>query len=189
MIGYLTGTIKKTTDHLLIMVSGVGYQVITIPNLFSRLQDGESTELFIYTHVKEDKFDLYGFQTEKDLKLFELVLSVSGVGPKIAILIIDGGAEALVSGVQNADVAYFTKINRVGKKLAQKIIIDLESKLGSMKELDLGPISDDKRDLFDGLLGLGFEDQYIREVIKDFDLKKMSLEKALKQSVRALSSM
>lgn len=187
MIGFLSGTIHKLTDALIIKTtSGVGYKVETGPSLFLRLQDGEEVEMFIYTHVKEDALKLFGFKTQKDISLFELVLSVSGVGPKTALALVDTGAERLVTAVQNADVSFFSSIPRVGKKLAQKIIIELKSKLGGLKDLDLSPLSQTEQDVMDGLLGLGFPETHIHDVLKTLDTKQ-PVETVLKEAVKKLS--
>ncbi len=187
MIGFLSGKVQKLTHQILVHTSGgVGYQVELGPTLFLRLQDNDQVNLFIYTHVKEDALKLFGFQSQKDLSLFELILSVSGVGPKTAIAIIDAGAERLVTAVQNADVSFFSSIPRVGKKLAQKIIIELKSKLGGLKELDLSPLSQTEQDVVDGLLGLGFAETHVHEVLKTLDTKQ-SVEKVLKAAVKQLS--
>ncbi|MBT4124740.1 MAG: Holliday junction branch migration protein RuvA [Candidatus Pacebacteria bacterium] len=187
MIGFLSGTIQKLSNSLLIHTSGgVGYKVEVGPSFFNRLQDKDTVSLFIYTHVKEDTLSLFGFGTQKDMTLFELVLSVSGVGPKIALAIIDSGAERLVEAVQNANVEFFKSVKRVGKKLAQKIIIDLKSKLGGLKDLDLSPLSKTERDAMDGLLGLGFQEGHVLEVLREIDTTQ-PVETVLKQAVKKLS--
>jgi holliday junction DNA helicase RuvA len=187
MIGFLSGTIQKTNTYLIVQTTGgVGYKVEVSPSLLTTTQEGEESSLYIYTHVKEDALKLFGFKSQKDLSLFELVLSVSGVGPKTALAIIDTGAERLVTAVQNADVAFFSAVPRVGKKLAQKIIIELKSKLGGLKDLDLSPLSQTEQDVMDGLLGLGFVETNIQEVLKTLDTKK-SVETILKQAVKKLS--
>jgi len=187
MIGFLSGTIQKTNSYLIVQTNcGVGYKVEVSLSLLATLQEGEEASLYIYTHVKEDALKLFGFKSQKDLSLFELVLSVSGVGPKTALAIIDTGAERLVTAVQNADVAFFSSVPRVGKKLAQKIIIELKSKLGGLKDLDLSPLSQTEQDVMDGLLGLGFVEANIQEVLKSLDTKQ-SVETILKQAVKKLS--
>jgi len=187
MIGFLSGTIQKTNSYLIVQTNGgVGYKVEVSLSLLATLQEGEESSLYIYTHVKEDALKLFGFKSQKDLSLFELILSVSGVGPKTALAIIDTGAERLVTAVQNADVAFFSSVPRVGKKLAQKIIIELKSKLGGLKDLDLSPLSQTEQDVMDGLLGLGFAEMNIQEVLKSLDTTQ-SVETILKQAVKKLS--
>lgn len=187
MIGFLSGSIQKLHSALLIHTSGgVGYKVEVGPSAFLRLQNGDQVSLFIYTHVKEDALKLFGFGTEKDLSLFELVLSVSGVGPKTALTLIDAGAERLIHAVQNAQVEFFSSIPRVGKKLAQKIIIELKTKLGGLKDLDLGPLSQTEQDVMDGLSSLGFKESQIHAVLRELDTS-LPIEKVLKQAVKKLS--
>ena len=166
-------------------VNGVGYRVQVGSGLLASLQNDQELELFIYTHVKEDALELYGFKNEKDLVLFELVLGVSGVGPKIALAIVDAGAERLVRAVQNAEVAFFKSIPRVGKKLAQKIIIELGSKLGGLKDLDLGPLSEKEQDVLEGLKNLGFDEDYAYQVLQNID-ESQSVEAMLKEAVKQL---
>ncbi|NCN45131.1 MAG: Holliday junction branch migration protein RuvA [Candidatus Pacebacteria bacterium CG10_big_fil_rev_8_21_14_0_10_36_11] len=187
MIGFLSGKVQKLNNAILIHTTGgVGYLVEVGPSYFLRIQDEQDISLFIYTHVREDALKLFGFQNQKDLSLFELVLSVSGVGPRIALAIIDTGAERLVAAVQNADVTFFSSIPRVGKKLAQKIIIELKSKLGGLKDLDLSPLSQTEQDVLDGLLGLGFPENLIHDVLKTLDTKQ-PVESLLKAAVKKLS--
>ena len=188
MIGFLSGIIQKTANAVLIHVNGVGYKVEIGQSLHASLQNEAAASLFIYTHVKEDALKLFGFSSEQDLFLFELVLSVSGVGPKTALSLVDAGADRLVTAVQNANVSFFTSIPRVGKKLAQKIIIELKSKLGGLKELDLGPLSDTERDVMEGLKNLGFEENNIQQVMSELD-RTATLEKMLKEAVSRLSKL
>lgn len=186
MIGFLTGTVQKLTNSVILHVNGVGYRVEIGHSLMNSLQHDQTSSLFIYTHVREDALKLFGFASEQDLSLFELVLSVSGVGPKTALALVDAGTNRLVSAVQNANVSFFKSIPRVGKKLAQKIIIELKSKLGGLKELELGPLSDNERDVLEGLKNLGFDENHIQQVLNDMD-RTQSVEKMLKEAVKKLS--
>lgn len=186
MIGFLSGIVQKLAKSILVDVNGVGYRVQVAQNLMASLPDGQAAKFFIYTHVKKDALDLYGFTTEKDLALFELVLSVSGVGPKIALTIVDAGSERLVGAVQNAEVSFFKSIPRVGKKLAQKIIIELSSKLGGLKDLDLEPLSAKEQDVLEGLKNLGFDEDHAHQVLKNID-KQQPVETMLKEAVKNLS--
>lgn len=157
MISYLKGKfIESVGDKAIIDVHGVGYGVFVSESDLTKLNKGEKIELFVYTHVREDVLDLYGFLKKEQLELFELLLSVSGVGPKSALLVVGRGVEPVKQAISKADVGFFTTIPRLGKKSAQRIIIDLKSKLGSLRELELGEESGETKEAIDALRALGF---------------------------------
>jgi holliday junction DNA helicase RuvA len=187
MISYLTGQVVNQKNKIIILTGGVGYGVFIGPRLLAKAQTLKEIELFIYTHVKEDKLDLYGFESEKELSLFEMVLDISGVGPKTAVVIVDGGTDKLIDAVQNARTSYFQSIPRIGKKMAQKIIIELKSKLGSLKELDLTPISQEQQDIVDALLSLGFDEVAIHETIRGIEIDGRSAQEVIKLAIKILS--
>jgi holliday junction DNA helicase RuvA len=187
MIAYLKGQPILKQDKLIIVCNGVGYGVNTGAKVLTK-SNQEILELFIYTHVKEDKLELYGFLTQQEQNLFELVLSVSGVGPKTALPIVDAGAEKLVTSVQNANLGFFTAVPRVGKKLAQKIIIELKSKLGSIKDLNLTPMTKKQQDVVDALSSLGFDENQASDLVLDLDLEKLDIKQAIKICIKKLSN-
>ncbi len=134
MIGYLQGEIKYTNpDSIIILVNNVGYKVY-VTKLFPI---GSQVELFIHTHVREDALNLYGFANASDLQMFEWLISVSGIGPKTALLAMAGGSSQIAKAIATADVSFFTQIPRLGKKNAQKIIIELKNKIGGLTDLNL----------------------------------------------------
>lgn len=186
MIGYLEGTPRVIGKACLIMVNGVGYQVEVSPTTLEGLALKNHVELFIYTHVKEDALELYGFFTPEEKSLFEALLAVSGVGPRSALGLTGIGTSQLIHAIQNADITILTQVPRVGKKLAQKIIIDLKSKLGSFQELDLQTPSPAKQEVVQALMGLGFAEEHILRAMKDVDAEALSLEKAMKQTLQIL---
>lgn len=188
MIGFLSGRVQKLPGGVLLHAGGVGYRVEVGPLLSAALQNDEAASLYIYTHVREDALKLFGFASQQDLLLFELVLGVSGVGPKTALALVDTGSERLVSAVQNANVGFFKGVPRVGKKLAQKIIIELKPKLGGLKELELGPLSETEQDLWEGLKTLGFDEGSIQQVLGELD-RTQSLEVMLKDAVKRLAKL
>src|SRR5258708_6371808 len=147
MISYLMGKPVFEKDFVTILVGGVGYAVRVTDDCRQSLQGREEAELFIYTHVREEALELYGFAQRSERDLFLLLLGVSGVGPKTALGILHFQPNQIITAVQNAEVSLFTSVPRVGKKLAQKIIIDLRSKLGALKELDLGPLSGERQEV------------------------------------------
>jgi Holliday junction DNA helicase RuvA len=187
MIGRLTGIIDShIRNPLIIDLHGVGY-VVHVPEryLASMKPKGRQT-LFIHSHIREDAFDLYGFTTEQELVLFELLLTVSGIGPKTALAVIDRGVAAVETAVRKSDVDLFTTVPRLGTKNAQKIIIELKSKLGSTKMLNLEGESGDTKQVIDALLSMGFDRHEIREVIKKFDTKDATIEQKIRHALKLL---
>lgn len=180
MIGRLTGKIKQIDRNpLIIDVGGVGYLVHLPQQQLNKLKPNEAYTLTIHTHVRDDAIELYGFLLPEELELFELLLTVSGIGPKTALNIIDRGASEVKRAVVNGDVAFFTLIPRLGKKNAQKIIIELKTKLGSLAELDLTQNHQETRQIIEALIGMGFKRQEIFGIIK-----KIPPDLPLKEQVR-----
>ena len=136
MIGFLSGEVVARDDpYIVIDVNGVGYKVVVANGVLSNLGKNGKVKLFIYTHVREDAISLFGFLDSLDLKLFENLISVSGIGPKTAMNIFSiGNREEIIQSIITSDVSFFTGVPRLGKKNAQKIIIELKSKLGSIED-------------------------------------------------------
>jgi holliday junction DNA helicase RuvA len=165
MIAYLKGQLLHQSDRLIVICHGVGYGVHISPRIQQQLQTQTEAELFIYTHVREDILELFGFLSREEQSLFELLLGVSGVGPKTALQIMSFSPTQIVTAVQNADVSTFSSVPRVGKKLAQKIIIELRGKLGSLKELDLQPLTPQLQEVKEALVQLGFREADIDQIL------------------------
>ena len=186
MIAYLQGSVKTYADYIIVITSGgVGYKVFAGNRALSQIKDGQ-IQLFTYAHIREDRQELYGLASESDLQLFEMLLSVSGCGPKMALTLTDAGAARIIEAIQQADVTYFTSFPRVGKKLAQKLIIELKNKLGGLTELDLAPKSETYEDALAGLLTLGFDEPNVRKVPNDLDLANMDAAAAIKAALGKL---
>ncbi|MEO8581094.1 MAG: Holliday junction branch migration protein RuvA [Patescibacteria group bacterium] len=187
MIGSLRGIPKLLGKQLIIDVAGVGYAVNVGTSTLSQLLHKPTVELCIHTHVREDEISFYGFLSPSDQVLFEYLLSVSGIGPKSALHIADRGVEPITQAVQQADIGFFTQIPRVGKKLAQKIIIDLRSKLGTLKELDLKPESQQYADVVAALENFGYGTDEIYRALQHIDYDAMSIQSVIKLAIKQLS--
>lgn len=187
MIGYLKGIPKLIGTQFIIDVHGVGYLVNVGIGTLGRVQQRESVELYIHTHVREDSLSLYGFLSLADQQLFEKMLDVSGVGPKTALQIADRGVEQITQAVQNADTSFFTSIPRVGKKVGQKIIIELRSKLGSLKELDLKPESQQYTDVVAALENLGYGTNEIFRALQEINVEELTLQAAIKLAMKKIA--
>jgi len=188
MIGFLSGTLhSKSPNLLIVMVGGVGYAVHAGERLISSLAVNKPCALSIHTHVREDALDLYGFADQKELHLFELLLGVPGIGPRTALSVVDRGVVAVHTAVTQSDVDFFTTIPRLGKKNAQKIIIELKTKLGSVKELDLSEESTgETKQLIDALISMGFAHREALAAIKNLTPKDVTLEQKIRRSLQYL---
>ena len=186
MIGYLYGKPLISGKMCYLLVQGVGYQVEVSTTTLEAMTLKHEVELFIHTHVREDALELYGFLSSDEKNLFEVLLKVSGVGPRSALALTGLGTNQIVQAVQQADTTLLTQVPRIGKKLAQKIIIDLKSKLGSFQELDLQSPSQARSELSQALIQLGFNEIQISKAIKDIDVDHLSLEQSIKLTLQQL---
>lgn len=183
MIGLLTGTIdNKLTSPVIILVGGVGYLVSVPDNTRATLSQEET--LYIHTHVSDSEIALYGFKSREDLWLFELLLGVSGIGPRTALNILNHGAMTIKKAISEGDVEFFTAIPRLGKKNAQKIIIELKSKLGSKAELDLTNAEGSTKNIRDALESMGFQKKEIVNALKHIDGN--TIEEQIRQALQYL---
>lgn len=156
MIAYLRGKIKYLGPNWIILdVNGVGYKIY-IPKVTSYKLHATS-EFYIYHHIREDRSELYGFSEMEDLQTFELLLGVSGIGPKIAANIISKtGREKLQQAIGKGDTTLFTAISGVGKKMAMKIIIELKNK--TIENIsDITGLSESSQELVGAMESLGYK--------------------------------
>lgn len=161
MIGFLRGIlIHKSPQEIVLDVGGVGYKVLAPISTFCRLGDlGEQAQLLIHTHVREDQFVLYGFKTADELALFEKLISVGGVGPKVALGVLSGiETDDLVLAIRANDVARLTRVPGVGRKTAERLILELKDKIASFHaEASETPVaSPNRNDLLSALANLGY---------------------------------
>lgn len=164
MIGYLKGNIiDRDIDRLIIDVSGVGYEVNVPTNL--SIDKGEA-ELFVHTHVREDQLALYGFATHEEVLFFKSLLSVSGIGPKVALAIVGSAPiKQLKSSIAAGDPSMLSAVSGVGKKTAEKAVIELKNKMGYAGGEAMF-VESGADDIVEALLGLGFQRAEIVEGLK-----------------------
>lgn len=186
MIVYLSGTPMVTSTLTSILCGGVGYGVMVTASTRSYLSGLEHAELFVYTHVKDDAIDLYGFQSEDERLLFLKLIDVDGIGPKTAIAIMDRGVTAIISAIRGADVSFFQSVPRVGKKSAQKIIIELKGKLGG-EDLNLVEPEGKAKEVVEALVSLGFSESESAKWVAGAELGEMRVEDAVKLGIQTLT--
>ncbi len=170
MIGSIRGKIAlKTEKFILVETGGVGYKISISPDTLSKTSKiGDGIFLFIHTHVREDALDLYGFLNLRELEFFEMLINVSGIGPKGALAILGiASIETLERAIGTGDTSYLTKISGIGKKTAEKIVIELRDKLsekikGSREEGSL----QGELDVLEALKSLGYSQNEARNALK-----------------------
>lgn len=192
MIGYLSGTIKAIRKNYLIVATDyVGYKVFVIPQISLTVEPGQKLSLFIHTHVREDQLALYGFSTLPELEFFELLLSVTGVGPRLALSIMSlADLEMIKSGIINEDASVFTKVSGVGRKTAERLIVELKGKLSEEaggKEEELKEISRAHADVVDVLLALGYSRTEARRALAEVSKNITKSEDKIREALRSLA--
>lgn len=204
MIDYLRGkAVHLETDYIVVDVQGVGYRVFCAnPYTYQSKSDTEVT-IYIHYHVREDAILLFGFQTREEQTLFRRLLDVSGIGPRVALGILSGGRpEAVVAAIQQENLVFLTKLPGIGKKTAQRMILDLKDKLSAIAgghwEAARAPGADDPAfgtpspagnawiEVKQGLMGLGYTEaeadqawQAIKSRVKESDTADTIMKLAL----------
>jgi Holliday junction DNA helicase RuvA len=195
MIGSLRGKlIEKRPNQLLVDVNGVGYQVQIPLSTFAGLGALHAeTSLLIHTHVREDQITLYGFVTAREKQCFELLISASGVGPSLALKILSGmSIEELVPAIRKSDLAQLVKIPGVGRKTAERIVVELRDKLVVIDVPEAGKPSTRSQleeDVASALMNLGYDAKSVeRAVEKSRAASGNDFEKLLRSSLQILGS-
>ena len=197
MIGFLRGRIAdKQPNRLIVDVQGVGYEVhVPLSTFYDAGEAGADITLRIYTHVREDALQLYGFLTELERQLFERLIGISGIGPKLAIAVLSGmDPRDLLASVQRGDVARLTSIPGVGKKTSERIVLELKDRLAQLpgavavETVSANGAERVRSDLLSALQNLGYHRPQAEKAI-DATLQTMSdptFEQALKAALREL---
>jgi Holliday junction DNA helicase RuvA len=177
MIAKLEGILDSVEDgFVILMVGGVGYKVSVSSFVLGKLAGQERAALYTHTYVREDTLSLYGFLSMDELRMFELLISVSGVGPKAALSILSlADPVAIKTAILNHDASILTKVSGVGKKTAERVILDLQNKVGKIAEgVRTEAMADSE--VLDALLALGYGAGEAREALQAIpgDLKNTS---------------
>lgn len=199
MFYYLEGTVSEILPFLAVIdCGGVGYACKTTNNTLAALKKGQKGKVYTYLHVAEGIFDLYGFATQNELNSFKLLLGVSGVGPKAALAILSVGTpETLAMAIVTGDEKALTAAPGIGKKIAQRIILELKDKM--VKEtaggLDFSagkgvPVpavfSNKATEAAQALAVLGYSSQEVNIALKGVDVETLSLEEIIRQSLKKM---
>ena len=200
MIARISGIlIQKSVTHCVVDVHGTGYRIIVPLSTFYELpKEDQPVVLHVHTHVREDAISLYGFHTREEREVFQMMISVSGIGPKLAVNILSGiAAGELVRAVTEEDLKRLTGIPGVGKKTAERMILELKDKAAKLGRDDVTVCTvavktgdQVKEDALSALVNLGYKGSTVKDVV-DRIMRKApetpSLDQLLKQALRTLA--
>jgi Holliday junction DNA helicase RuvA len=191
MIGRLNGRlIEKNPTDLLIECGGVGYEVKISLNTFSQLGNDEAVHVFTKLIVREDAHILYGFANKEEREMFNHLVSVSGIGPNTAMIMLSSLVpDEIAQAILTEDVATIQKIKGIGTKTAQRVIIDLKSKVSKMELSSENIFTSNNRNRFDALnalVSLGFDKKSAEKVLDKIDTGNQSVEELIKDALRNL---
>lgn len=175
MISYLRGKIlNKGRGFAIIEVREIGYKVFVNPTMWAELEIGQEIDCYTHQYVREDSLDLYGFKSLDDLELFELLLLISGIGPKSALGVLAiASPEDVKDSISRGDSALLQKVSGIGKKTAERVILELREKIGYISNISSSPQSGgtnmNSGEEIDALMALGYSMQEAREALKKVD--------------------
>lgn len=186
MIAHLSGSVIHSEKNYLILQAGaVGYKVFVTEETRQHLR-GESVSLWIYSAIREDAFDLFGFIDRNALAFFELLITVPGIGPKTALGILSLADVATIQqAVVSGDTSYLTKVSGIGKKTADKIVLELEGKLGHLQKNDMSGTAGDV-DVIEALRAIGFEEREARQALQKIPEGIKDIGERVKAALRIL---
>jgi Holliday junction DNA helicase RuvA len=172
MIAYLQGqVINKGASYLVVLVNNIGYKVFVTKDLYNEIEIDQSVALHTYHNVKENEVSLFGFKQANELELFELLLSVSGIGPKSGLnVFLVASVDDIKQAIMINDASLLTKVSGIGKKTAERIVLELKNKVSGLININ----SDDSglniaSEEIDALIQLGYSLQQAREALKNID--------------------
>lgn len=181
MFGHIIGEIfdiKPT--RVIVKTAGIGFNINTTPSITENLRLGAESAFWTHTAVRENSIEIYGFQTEEELKIFELLMTVSGVGPKSALTIIGvAGIRAIEAAVSTGDTSHLTTISGVGKKTADKIVLELSGKIVRSEK----DFKDNNSDVFEALKSLGYKEKQIQDVLRGMPEKLEGMNEKIKYAL------
>jgi len=200
MIGYIKGNLEnKTAEYVIIETNGIGYKIFMSHPSMERLgETGKEVKVFTYMRVREDDISLYGFCSNEELRMFELLLSVSGIGAKSAISILSAiSPSSFALAVISDDVGKLKKLPGVGAKSAQRIILELKDKLKTQEAMEdteeagiselLSKETEELSEAISALQVLGYTKRECEVVLEKLDTKEMSVEDIIKTALKNLA--
>lgn len=190
MIHTVKGKLQKKTKNFVIIETGsFGLKVVTNEQTVKELPSiGNETKLFTFFYVRDNDFELYGFTNERALKLFEMLNSVSGIGPKTALGVLNiDSPDRVIASIVEKKTEFLTKANGIGKKTAERVILELHRDLKIPKSDEIAKNIDVDDDVIEALASLGYTKRSAKEAVAKLDKDIKGLEKRLKKALQILS--
>jgi Holliday junction DNA helicase RuvA len=192
MISRISGRIEEVgANYIVVDTGGIGYKAFVTADALHGLKNGASVRLFTHLAVREDAQDLYGFMKRGELDFFELLITVSGIGPKSALNILSlASAETLAGAIRTGSTAHLTKISGIGKKTAEKIVLELKDKVGAVDMTggdDRSAAISHDLDAIEALRALGYDADEAREALKKVGKDVMDVGAKVKAALKVLS--
>jgi Holliday junction DNA helicase RuvA len=189
MIYFLSGKIfKKSENFLVVKNNDIGFKIFVHKKIINSLEVGQSAFLFIYFYFKENNVELYGFLDEKELEFFEMLNSVNGVVPKLALAILEkNDLKTLSLAIKNNKTEFLTKASGVGQKTAERIILELKNKIKIEDSEGLAQNLDIDFEIIEALVNLGYSKQQAKNAVLQVDSKFKTFEERFKQALKILN--
>jgi len=189
MISHLEGTVHSThAGFLILSVGGVGYKVATTRETLASLKGAKSASLWTHLAVREDVLDLYGFNTEEELRFFDMLLTVPGIGPKSALAVLDiASIPTLRSAISAGNASYLTNVSGIGKKTAEKIVLELKDKVGAGVDSRSASLKGDEEAL-EAMRALGYSQTEARDALRKVPAEVEKSAQRLREALRILGS-
>lgn len=189
MISYLSGNcIYSDEKRLILDVNGVGYNIYTTPDILLTVTPESTHSLWIHMAVRENSMELFGFKTKAELDFFELIISISGIGPKSGLGIMSiTTVESLTRAIATGDTSYLTKVSGIGKKTAERIVIELRDKMSSYSN-DNNYSLRDEADALEALQSLGYTQRDARDALKEIDSEIIDTAARVKEALKILGN-
>ncbi len=187
MIAKIKGKIAYLRDHYVVVdVDGVGYKVFVTDFAMGKIAGKEEIELYTHTYVREDTLSLYGFLTLDELEMFELLISISGIGPKAAIGILSiAEPKTIRAAVLSGDSSILTRVSGVGKKTAERVILELKNRIAEIPTEDQGVARADS-EAIEALVSLGYSATQAREALKSVPEKVKDVSERVREALKRL---
>jgi len=189
MISYLEGKVlDKNEKFFVVDVNSVGYKIFSHSGILAKIPEkGQNVKIWTHLYIREDAMDLYGFLNKEELEFFENLISISGIGPRSALGILEGApVSSLKQAIVSEDETFFTKVSGIGRKTAQRLILELKSKLAKTVVLEKGGSFKETGDAFEALVALGYRQSDVRRVLNELPKDIKSAEAKVKEALKRL---